>query len=224
MNLRVRKIHSFQDGLSTHYMMFALAAFIIGIALYSFQTMQRESLNPENLQKAVSLLENPRALPTFSMTNHLGSNFTNQDLDGSWSFLFFGFTHCPDVCPLTLSTMNQASNLLSEKIQKQVVFVSVDPERDHPEKLKDYVTHFSSNTIGLTGSEEQIDQLTNSLGAIYAIPENKTDNYLVDHSAHIFVIAPNGKLTALFSTPHDAKVIADDFKIINAAYNKKYKS
>ena len=224
MKFLARNMKVFEKGSTGQYILFALAAFTIGIAFYSFQNMQRGSLNLENLQKAVSLLESPRALPTFSMTNHLGSKFTNQDLTGSWSFVFFGFTHCPDVCPLTLSTMSQASNMLSEEIKKQLVFISVDPNRDHPETLKDYVNHFSSNTIGLTGSKEQIDTLTESLGAIYAVPENKSGNYLVDHSAHIFVIAPNGKLAALFSTPHDAKIIANDFSIINAVYNKKYKS
>lgn len=224
MILLPRNKHAMQNGSTSHFLLLALAAFIVGIGLYGLQNAQRESSSLENLQKAVSLLESPRTLPEFTMTNHLGSKFTNQDLNGSWSFVFFGFTHCPDVCPLTLNTMNQASNLLSEDIQKQVVFISVDPNRDQPEKLKDYVTHFNNDTIGLTGNKEQIDQLTKSLGAIYAIPENKSENYLVDHSAHIFVIAPNGKLTALFSTPHDANVIADDFKIINSAYNSKYKS
>ena len=215
---------AFQHGSASHFLILALAAFVVGIGLYSLQNMHRGTSNPDNLQKAVSLLESPRALPKFTMTNHHGLQFTNQDFNGNWSFVFFGFTHCPDVCPLTLSTMNQASSLLSDDIQKQIIFISVDPNRDQPEKLKDYVTHFDSKTIGLTGNKEQIDLLTNSLGAIYAVPENKTENYLVDHSAHIFVIAPNGKLAALFSTPHEASVIADDFKIINAAYNKKYKS
>ncbi len=204
-------------------LLFAFAAFVFGIALFSYQNREI-TLGPDSLQKAVSFLESPRELPAFSMINHLGKEFTQQDLKGHWSFVFFGFTHCPDVCPLTLSVMTQVSGMLDEDITKQIVFISVDPYRDQPEKLNDYVTHFNSDVIGLTGNEEQINLLTKSFGAIYAIPENKTENYLVDHSAHIFVIAPNGKLTALYSTPHDANIIADDFKLISMAYKQKTRS
>ena len=224
MNLSPTRQHKYQHGSASQFLMLAIAAFIFGIGLFSYQNMQRGSLNTEDLQKAVSFLENPRDLPAFSMTNHLGNEFTQQDLMGNWSFVFFGFTNCPDVCPLTLSTMNQASGLIEQEIPRQIVFISVDPDRDQPEKLNDYVTHFSDEVVGVTGSPEQINLLTNSFGAIYAIPENKTDNYLVDHSAHIFVIDPNGKLTALYSTPHDANIIADDLKLINSAYKQKSKS
>ena len=74
--------------------------------------------------------------------------------------------------------------------------------------------------VGLSGEKEQIDTLTQSVGAIYAIGDDTSENYLVDHSAHIFVAAPDGKMVALFSTPHDAKIIANDFKIISTLYEK----
>ena len=142
--------------------------------------------------------------------------------------VFFGFTNCPDVCPLTLSILGQVISKLRNNDANSLsvprsIFISVDPKRDQPEKLKQYVEHFNDDMIGLTGSKEQIDSLTQSFGAIYAIADNSTDNYLVDHSAHIFVIAPDGKMVALFSTPHDAKIIANDFRTISALY-KNYKS
>ncbi len=216
--------HAQQHGSTSSIMLAAIAAFAIGIAVYAYQHIKKNSANIENLQKAVSLNENPRELPNFSMTNHLGSEFSNKDLNNKWSFIFFGFTHCPDVCPITLSVLDQASSKLEENIKSQTILISVDPKRDTPEKLKEYVSHFNHDMIGLTGSNEQLKSLTQSLGAIYSIPNDEDENYLVDHSAHIFVIAPDGKLTALFSTPHDANVIADDFKIINSAYNQKQKS
>ena len=215
--------NSRQHGRSANILLAAIAALAIGIGFYSYQNTQTNSVNADNLQKATSLHNNPRVLPEFSLTNHLNKSFSNQDLVGSWSMVFFGFTNCPDVCPLTLSILDQVTSELRNNDTNSLsvprsIFISVDPKRDQPEKLKQYVEHFNDDMIGLTGSKEQIDSLTQSFGAIYAIADNSTDNYLVDHSAHIFVIAPNGKMVALFSTPHDAKIIADDFKTISALY------
>ena len=213
-----------QHGDMLAILLSAIAAFIIGVAFYSYFHLQRNNSNLESLQKAVSLLESPRDLPDFKMTNHLGNEFDNKNLSNIWSFIFFGFTHCPDVCPLTLSVLDQVSSLLDKNINSQTVLISVDPKRDHPENLKEYVKHFNSDMVGLTGSVEQIDLIAKNLGAIYSVQDNGDEDYLVDHSAHIFVIAPDGKLSALFSTPHDAKIIANDFKIISNVYNKKQKS
>ena len=190
---------------------------------YSYQSAQINSISTDKLQKATSLHTNPRDLPKFSLTNHQNLPFYNKDLIGSWNLVFFGFTNCPDICPLTLSVLDQVIKELKNTDTNSTtiprsIFISVDPQRDKPEKLKEYVEHFNHDMIGLTGSKEQIDSLTQSIGAVYAIADNSTDNYLVDHSAHIFVIAPDGKMTALFSTPHNVKIIVDDFKIISALY------
>jgi protein SCO1/2 len=220
-NLTTFNMRKSLTGGASHIILAAIAAFVIGIGLFS---LQNNKLSLDNLQKATSLISNPRQLPKFSMTNHFGSDFTNEDLENNWSFLFFGFTHCPDICPLTLSTMDQVVDKLDNKISTQLIFVSVDPKRDNPERLKEYVSHFNNKMIGLTGSVEQINLLTQHFGAVYSIPNNEEKNYQVDHSAHVFVITPDGKLVALFSTPHDANIIADDFKIISAAYNENLKS
>jgi protein SCO1/2 len=215
--------YPYQTGRSLNILLAIIAAFAIGVGFYTYSTTQKNIVSADHLQKATSLTTNPRELPTFSLTNHLNMPFSNKDLLGVWSFIFFGFTNCPDVCPLTLSIMDQVTRDLENsttesKIIPRSIFISVDPKRDQPAKLKEYVEHFDHNMIGLTGSKEQIDNLTQSLGAIYAIANDTTDNYLVDHSAHIFVIAPDGKMVALFSTPHDAKIIASDFKIISKLY------
>ncbi len=208
-----------QFGRSLNILLAAMAAFAIGLLFYSYQNAQSPST--EDLQKATSIQSDPRELPKFSLINHLNDSFNNQDLIGSWNLIFFGFTNCPDVCPLTLNILDQVANELGDfRTTPRSIFISVDPKRDHPENLKNYVEHFNHEMIGLTGSKEQIDNLTQSVGAIYAIGDNTKDNYLVDHSAHIFVTAPDGKMVALFSTPHDAKIIANDFKIISALYEK----
>lgn len=208
-----------QYGRSLNILLAAIAAFAIGILFYNYQNSQ--SISADNLQKATSLQSSPRELPNFTLTNHLNTPFNNQDLIGSWSMIFFGFTNCPDVCPLTLNILDQVANELEDfSSSPRSIFISVDPKRDQPENLEKYVEHFNHDMVGLTGDKEQIDRLTQSVGAVYAIGDSSKDNYLVDHSAHIFVTAPDGKMVALFSTPHDAKVIANDFKIISALYEK----
>ena len=214
--------HSCQHGRSLNFLLAAVASFAIGITFYSYQNSQSDASLADNIQKATSLHSSPRELPAFSLVSHQNSEFNNQDLIGSWSMIFFGFTHCPDVCPLTLSTLDQVANELTNfKNIPRSIFISVDPKRDRPEKLKQYVEHFNHDMVGLTGEKQQIDNLTQSIGAIYAIADNTSENYLVDHSAHIFVTAPNGKMVALFSTPHDAKIIANDFKLISKLYDNK---
>jgi protein SCO1/2 len=219
MNQSLILNRSHQYGRGLPILLAAIAAFAIGILFYNYQNSQ--SISVEDLQKATSLQNDPRELPSFSLTNHLNKPFNNQDLIGSWSMIFFGFTNCPDVCPLTLNILDQVSNELNDfDYMPRSIFISVDPNRDQPDSLKKYVEHFNQDMIGLTGNKNQIDNLTQSVGAIYAIGDNSNDNYLVDHSAHIFVTAPDGNMVALFSTPHDAKVIANDFKIISELYEK----
>lgn len=219
MNQSLMRNRSRQQGRSLNILLAAVAAFAIGVGFYSYKSSQTNSSNPSNLQKATSLHTNPRELPDFSLSNHLNAPFSNKDLVGHWSLIFFGFTNCPDICPITLNVIEQAITKLHNFDDiPRTLFISVDPKRDQPAKLKEYVEHFNHDVIGLTGSKEQIDKLTQSVGAIYAIADNTNDNYLVDHSAHIFVIAPDGKMLALFSTPHDAKIIADDFITLHALY------
>jgi protein SCO1/2 len=219
MNQSLTRNRSRQYGRSLNFLLAAVAAFAVGLIFYSYQNSN--SISAENLQKATSLHTSPRELPKFTLTSHLNSDFSNQDLIGSWNMIFFGFTNCPDVCPLTLSTLDQVANELSSfKNIPRSIFISVDPKRDQPEILKQYVEHFNHDMVGLTGEKDQIDKLTQSVGAIYAIADNSSENYLVDHSAHIFVTAPDGKMVALFSTPHNAKIIADDFKLISTLYEK----
>ena len=126
---------------------------------------------------------------------------------GRWSFIFFGYTHCPDVCPTTLSVLNSvARKLEGRKDQVQFVFISIDPERDTPEKLGQFVSYFNGTFIGATGTDDAINALTRQLGVIYArVEENSgTDNYLMDHSASVLLFDPAGRFHAVFTPPLDA--------------------
>ena len=117
---------------------------------------------------------NPRDIQPFTLVDHTGKNFDNRSLEGHWSFVFFGYTHCPDVCPTTLSVLNSVAHRLEDvKNQVQFVFISIDPERDTPEKLGQFVSYFNGTFIGATGTNDAISALTRQLGVIYArVAEN----------------------------------------------------
>lgn len=169
-----------------------------------------------------TVLPEPRTLPTVNLTDHNAERWTRESLTGRWQFLFFGFTHCPDVCPMTLATL--AGTL--ERIEKAgadrrpgVVMITVDPRRDTPATMKRYVRHFSDDFTGVTGERDEIDRLTEALGISYTLHEPGADgDYAVDHSAAILLIDPQGRLRALWQPPHGRAVLAEEFRRISRWY------
>ena len=160
-----------------------------------------------------TVLPGGKALPEFSLQDDHGKPFALANLKGKWTLLFFGYTHCPDVCPTTLGTLKNAWDRLSQSAagvkDLQVVFVSVDPERDSVEHLREYVDYFDPAFTAVTGSQDALMTLSRSVGAIYAATRaDDKGNYLVDHTAAIFVIDPQGRFSALLSPPHAADTIA----------------
>lgn len=166
---------------------------------------------------AGTLIQPPRALPNIELIDQDRKPFASSRLQGRWSFLFFGFTNCPDLCPATLTTLAQIEKRLQDLPQEDrphVVLVSVDPQRDTPEQLKKYVSFFSPSFEGVTGTPESIEAFTRQMGVPVAIQQHDNGAYTVDHSGAIFLIDPQGAMHALFSTPHDVAKIADDYRRI----------
>ncbi len=199
----------------------AVAAVVAIVAVASGMLLARALFTSQDstqlaLAKA-TLLTPPRPLPEFELIDQDGSPFTQAQLRGHWSVLFFGFTHCPDVCPTTLGVLAKARQELSDlpdELQPHVVLVSVDPKRDTPQQLASYVKFFDSSFTGVTGTERSIDEFTRSIGVPVAITPTQNGDYSVDHSAALFLIDPQGNMRALFSTPHVVSVIADDYRRI----------
>jgi len=136
--------------------------------------------------------------------------------------MFFGFTHCPDVCPTTLFTLARSIDLLRDLPAAdipQVILVSVDPGRDTPETLASYVPYFHPDFLGITGDMAAILALTQAMGVAFAYTpiEGPDGGYAVDHTASIFLVNPAGQLTAIFGTPHSAEDIAHDYRLIMEA-------
>ena len=138
---------------------------------------------------------------TFTLTGTTGKPFHLQDLRGEIVLLFFGYTSCPDVCPGTLSTVHRALKLLDTEEREQVrtLFISVDPKRDSPQLLKEYVDYFGVNAIGLTGTKAEIDKVVDAYQAHYLeIPGETGDWYSINHTTTVYLHDKRGKVRYLF--------------------------
>ncbi len=166
-------------------------------------------------------LSRGRALPEFSLIDEHGRSFGSRDLKGSWSVMFFGYTNCPDFCPATLSTLaalEKRMRAAQAPVLPRVIFISVDAKRDTPEQLAKYVPYFDPAFIGLTAaSQPAIEAVAAKLGASVTITPEPDGNYTVDHTAALFVLDPDGRLTAILTGPFTVKDLQRDFERIVAA-------
>lgn len=167
--------------------------------------------------RAATVLAEPRPLPEFSLTDHDGRPFHAARLHGRTTLLFFGFTHCPDICPATLAQLAAVRRQLAAAGSEppQIVLVTVDPERDTPEVLGRYVQHFGEGIVGVTGPTSEIRALAEPLGLHFEqVPLG--DSYTMGHSTAVLMVGPDGSLRALFSAPHDTDAFVHDLPILMA--------
>lgn len=159
-----------------------------------------------------------RVIKSFQLSDHHGKAFTNKNLQGKWSFVFIGYTSCPDVCPTTLQNLNFVYDDLKKiAANSQILFLSVDPKRDSVAKLNKYIGYFNKEFIALRGEHDQLIPFTRNLGLMYSLVDDENassvnkenhdetkyekkyeQNYLVNHSASIALINPQGKVAAIF--------------------------
>ena len=177
-------------------------ALVIALAAGAFVAMRTQA--PVAPASAL-VLPAPNPVPEFSLLNQHGEAVDQAVFEGQWDLVFFGFTHCPDICPTTLQVLASAKKALAENGRQtlpRIVLVSVDPERDTPEILGEYVNYFGQGSLGLTGTLEEIRKLTGGLGIFFEKQPGDGENYAVDHSAAVLVIDPDGRFHSLFSGPH----------------------
>lgn len=161
----------------------------------------------------------PRIITPFQLTDDEGKPFTQQNLKGHFSLIFFGFTHCPDLCPTTLALLNKSYKMLADaklKNMPQIIFISVDPEQDDAKTIKKYLASFNPAFLGATGTKEQLDKLTQEMSVLYTkvIKAGDTEHYTIDHSGALILVNPEGQFYGVFTMPHDAKKIADDMAVL----------
>lgn len=175
------------------------------------------------------LLPAPKAIPEFSLENHRGETVDAQVFRGHWSLVFFGFTACPDFCPLELQKLAKLLNLMGAGDALQVVFVSVDPERDGQKKLANYVGFFHPQIVGVRGSNLALANISQFFGAAYDrstivesklltipaginMPTNVGEQYQVNHSTRVFVVNPNGEFVGSFASPYEVEDMLSDMQ------------
>ena len=181
---------------------------VVGFALIALIALPR--LRPYTFHGTV--LQSPQPAPDFELAASHGQKVSLKDFEGKLVILYFGYTFCPDVCPATLSELRGALEILAKDAKDvQVIMVSVDPERDTPELLAEYMTHFHPSFLGVTGTSKEIAQVAALYGIFYEAHEGTAaTGYLVDHTATVMVIDQDGYLKLVFPFGTPAEDIAED--------------
>tara|TARA_R110000787_G_scaffold143488_5_gene257258 strand:+ start:36532 stop:37134 length:603 start_codon:yes stop_codon:yes gene_type:complete len=151
----------------------------------------------------------------FALVDHTGKSVTDENYRGKWLLVFFGFTNCPDVCPTALNEIAQIIENLGEKAAKvQPLFITIDPERDTPERMAEFVSAFDPRITGLTGTPEQIKASTKSFKVYYAkeVQKGAPDGYTMEHTASLYLIDPKGRFVRPYSYNATIEEISDDLR------------
>ncbi|MEN8167292.1 MAG: SCO family protein [Pseudomonadota bacterium] len=215
-----------RDGTEKNFVFIVagLFALLLGVVVWlNYSTPPTESQQKKIETQRATVLPQLKKLRPFALFDQQGKPFDNQSLLGQWTFLSFGYTHCPDICPTTmalLTNMKQRLQSVETALPYKIAFVSVDPERDTQQRLAEYVSYFDPSFIGVTGSDDELKRLTQPLGILFAKVETEKSamGYVMDHSASIILVDPQGRYHALFSPPHDAAIMTEDFIAITENY------
>ena len=176
---------------------------------------------PVILEAGLWFGDQAKVIPDFQLLDHDNQTLGKSELAGKWSLMFFGYTHCPDVCPTSLQSLSDMMKAIGDDDVRrvlQVIFVSVDPDRDTPAILKNYLQYFNSDFIGATANLADLDRLTKALGIMHSRDKTSEDqvDYGVSHSASILLFNPKAEFAGLFSAPHNSRAMASDLgKIID---------
>jgi protein SCO1/2 len=199
-------------------------AVIITTFFYTMSNGHSQSMpNTQNIKISGLYLTTPTTINDFQLTDNHGKEFTKANLNGHWTLLFFGFTNCGYVCPTTMAAMKQTYQTLQKEIPAnqlpQVLFVSVDPDRDSVAKLNSYVTAFNPSFIGTRGDTANLDILEKQFHIVAVkVPGKGKNNYSINHTAEIMLINPNAKLQAFFSFPVNPTKMVTEYQSILKAF------
>lgn len=183
--------------------------------------MIRPTLQPKDIKIDGTYLTSAIPIQDFKLTDNHGNAFTRDSLVGHWTMLFFGFTNCGMVCPTTMASLSTMYKTLQTQLPDQqlpqIMFISVDPDRDSVSRINDYVTAFNPHFAGARGTIEDTVALEKQLHIVAAkmqVDGMGKNNYTINHSAEILLVNPQGKLQAYFTFPHEADQMVKDYKLI----------
>ena len=182
-----------------------------------------KTLYPESVQEII--YPQPKPLQVFSLVDHQNSSYGLEQLDGKWTFVVFGYTHCPDICPATLSQLTNLSQLMAEKVKQgllpQFLFVSVDPSRDNVNVLKEYIKYFDDGFIAATGTMKNIVAFEDQFNVFHQYDTPDSDgNYAVTHSAEIYLVDPGARIVAKFTPPISTHKVAQQYQDLMSYFDK----
>lgn len=188
------------------YVILAIVVLLLGAAVYEFT-------NPATFYG--TRIEPPKPMPDFTLQSAQGP-VSLSDFRGKYVVLYFGYTHCPDICPTTLAALKATFNRLGSRTdQAQVVFVSVDYKRDTPEKMSSYVNNFRPDFIGLAGTQDEITQVAQEYGIYFKLNDPDANGaYSVDHTSTIMILDRQGALVATWSYDQQPDEMASDLEIL----------
>ncbi|MDP9528930.1 MULTISPECIES: SCO family protein [Pseudomonas] len=196
----------------TVFILVALVALVLGLTVNKVLSGKGQGDPTALIDAGIILLPQSRTLPAVKMLDQDGQPVVIDELKGKWSLLFFGYTFCPDICPTTLAQLRQIkSELPKEAVDKlQVILVSVDPNRDTPQQLKQYLGYFDKDFKGLTAaSVEDLQKLANAVSIPFIPADTSKPNYTVDHSGNLAVIGPDGRQRGFIRAPlNNQKLVA----------------
>jgi len=202
----------------TVFVLIALVALVLGLTVHKVLNNQRQADPTQLLDAGIVLLPQSRSLPSISLTDQDGKPVAVNELKDKWSLLFFGYTFCPDICPTTLAQMRELKGLLPEAARNnlRVVLVSVDPNRDTPQQLKQYLGYFDPAFVGYTGELASIQKLANAVSIPFIPADTSKENYTVDHSGNLVVIGPDGTQRGFIRAPLNNQKLKDQLPTLLA--------
>lgn len=195
----------------------AILAAVLGIAL----SLSHRNSSPSQIEISGFIFPEPLPLTSVELVDHNNQPFTEANFKDKWTLVYVGYTFCPDACPIALTTLNQVWSQIEHLQSKTAtMLVSVDPTRDTPEHLNNYIKYFNTNFTAATGEPAAIKSFADQVKANYSIPEDKSDpNYLIDHSSTIILIDPDASVHAVFTSPQTAEAVARDYSKLVADYD-----
>jgi protein SCO1 len=208
--------------LNLRVILLAIVAFVVGLVAARWLVGPRDV--PVPATENATIFTPPRAIPELALVDQDGRPFTAASLRDRWSVVFFGFTHCPDVCPTTLTVMAQMRKQLADlpaARQPHVLLFTVDPERDTPEVLGSYVRFFDPAFGAVTGTPAGVEQAAAAFAVPFAKVPLPQGGYTMDHGAGVFFVAPDGNVHAYSSPPLGAESLARDYRTLVAYFAER---
>ena len=199
---------------------FLLCFIVLVVYGFSWRISQPVIMSNEDLRiNGAIVFDKPRIFSDFELVDHRGEAFNLARMKDIWTIVFFGFSHCPDICPTTLAMLNDTYSKLkdSEKQRLQVVMISLDPQRDTVEKLAEYVPYFNQQFTGVTGNQRAIRLLAAELNVAHNPVPLDGDDYTIDHSTHLILINPMGHYHGFFKAPHTEITMRSTWRSIDGS-------